>query len=175
MSEPLAIELLEAVEGSGHKPGWAEPAFDALRPLLEAIDPFLPWLTLLSVVMALASTVLIPVLVVKMPADYFVDSHRHRRWTVPRALYWGGRNLVALILLLAGLAMMILPGQGLLTILIAVTVSDVPGKYPLERWLLRRGGVLKAINWLRRRYDRPPVRMPAAGGGAESPPAAGSG
>jgi hypothetical protein len=53
------------------------------------------------------------------------------------------------------------PGQGLLTILIGVMLLDFPGKRRLERWLLRRRGVLAAINKVRARYGRPPLVLDA--------------
>jgi hypothetical protein len=37
---------------------------------------------------------------------------------------------------------------------------NFPGKYRLERWLVLRPGVLRALNWLRRRNHQPPFERP---------------
>ncbi|WP_290538524.1 S-methyl-5-thioribose-1-phosphate isomerase [Alcanivorax sp.] len=63
-------------------------------------------------------------------------------------------------LLVAGILMLVLPGQGLLTILIALMASTFPGKYRLERAIMRRPGVFRAANWIRRKYDRTPLKHP---------------
>ncbi len=45
--------------------------------------------------------------------------------------------------------MLILPGQGLLTIILGVFVADFPGKWTLERKLVTNQNVFNAINWIR--------------------------
>jgi hypothetical protein len=70
------------------------------------------------------------------------------------------RNALALVLLAAGILMLVLPGQGILTILIALMVSTFPGKYRMERAIMRRPRVLRAANWIRRRYHKPELNPP---------------
>ena len=53
--------------------------------------------------------------------------------------------------------MLVLPGQGVLTILIGVMFINFPGKYRLERWVVMRDPVLKTINRLRQRAGHPPL------------------
>ena len=130
------------------------------QALLNWVEPWLPQLILLSTLMFFTTLILVPVVIVRMPASYFVAKRRTRQWTLVRILFCAIRNLIAFILLVAGLAMLILPGQGLLTILLAIAVSDVPGKYRLERWLLKQRGVLRSMNWIRRRYNRPLIKSP---------------
>lgn len=43
------------------------------------------------------------------------------------------RNVLGAILLVAGIAMLVLPGQGVPTILISLGLMNFPGKYRLER------------------------------------------
>ncbi|WP_194756547.1 hypothetical protein [Aliidiomarina indica] len=130
------------------------------KSVFEIVQPFLPWMVSLSLLMALASMIAIPLLVVRMPADYFTAKKRPRRWTGPRIVLYVVRNVIAVVLLVAGIAMLILPGQGLLTILIAIITSDVPGKYDVERWIVRQRGVLRALNWIRSRYKKPQLEKP---------------
>ena len=122
------------------------------------------WLTGGSVAMAVGSLLLIPPLIVRIPADYFCDPCRRRslfgrQHPVVRGLIMIGRNALGLVLVALGIAMLVLPGQGLLTIVLGVFVMDVPGKYRLERWAVSRPKVLGAINWQRRRKGREPLRF----------------
>jgi hypothetical protein len=69
------------------------------------------------------------------------------------------KNIMGVLFVLAGIAMLILPGQGLLTILIGLMFLDFPGKYTLERKIVRQKKVHKSINWMRTKAKRPPVRV----------------
>ncbi len=51
------------------------------------------------------------------------------------------------------------PGQGLLTILIGFILLDFPGKRALERRLVTRPAVIGAIDRLRARFGRPPMKL----------------
>jgi hypothetical protein len=68
-----------------------------------------------------------------------------------------GKNLLGYVLVFAGLLMLFLPGQGVVTILIGITLVDFPGKYRFERWVVSQGPVLRSINRLRKRAGRPPL------------------
>ena len=59
-----------------------------------------------------------------------------------------------------GASRLVLPGQGILTLLIALMVSTFPGKYRMERAIMRRPRVLRAANWIRRRYHKPELNPP---------------
>lgn len=132
-----------------------------LELLYQALLPWLPLLSLIGLVMALTSTIALPWLLLRIPADYFVTPSKPRLTRSPlHWLIWLLRNIVALVLLTAGLLMLVLPGQGLLTILIAIGASTFPGKYRLERAIMRRQAVFKAANWVRARYHRSPIIHP---------------
>ncbi|MEX0732788.1 MAG: PGPGW domain-containing protein [Aquisalimonadaceae bacterium] len=120
------------------------------------------WLASLSVVVFFATLIIVPMMVVRIPADYFARSRRRtalwaNRHPVVRGLLWIVRNTLGLILLLVGLAMLVLPGQGIITILVAIMLLDFPAKFRLERWIVERPPVLLSINWLRRRAGKPPL------------------
>ncbi len=67
-------------------------------------------------------------------------------------------------LILLGIVLLVLPGQGVLTILLGIAVAEFPGKYRLERWVLSRRPVLRAVNGLRRGRRRAPLVF--GGGGS---------
>ena len=132
-----------------------------LESLYQALLPWLPLLSLTGLVMALTSTIALPWLLLHIPAEYFVSRHKPKLDRSPLGwLIWLLRNTVASVLLIAGLLMLVLPGQGLLTILIAISASTFPGKYRLERAIMRRQRVFKEANWIRVRYHRPPIVHP---------------
>jgi hypothetical protein len=107
------------------------------------------------------SLVVVGIILVRMPATYFLDRHCRDWWPNRHpVLRWLGKilkNAIGLICVVAGVAQLIGPGQGILTILIGVMLLDFPGKARLERKLVSRPGVLRTINRLRARYGRPPL------------------
>lgn len=129
-----------------------------LESLYALLAPALPWLTGAGLAMALLSMIAIPWLVVRIPQDYFSapwKPHVKRgllAWTI-----WALRNTLAAFLIVAGIIMLVLPGQGLLTILVGIACSTFPGKYRLERRLVRRPKILASLNWIRRHYGKPPL------------------
>lgn len=119
-------------------------------------------LGVISLLTFVGTLILVPVLVVRLPADYFAHSGRHRRSWLPlspllRIVLFIGKNLLGVLLLIAGIFMLVLPGQGILTILIGLTLLDFPGKFSFERWLVTRKPVLDSVNWLRGRAGRQPL------------------
>jgi len=118
-----------------------------------------------SVVMFVGSLVLIPILVIRMRADYFVADRDERAAFAGRhpVLRWSLlvlKNALGVVLLGLGAAMLVGPGQGVLTILLSISLLNFPGKRRLEIRLLRLPGLLPAINRLRHRAGRGPVRLP---------------
>ncbi len=65
-----------------------------------------------------------------------------------------GKNLLGLVVLVIGIAMLVLPGQGVLTIVTGLLLMDFPGKYRFERWLVHQRPVLLGVNWLRGKAGR---------------------
>ncbi len=112
--------------------------------------------------MLLVSLALIPLLVSQIPANYFSQRPTpvKRHYSFRALLLSGVRNLCALLLLAAGILMLVLPGQGLLTILIALFVADLPGKQNLERKLMSQPKLLSSINWLRAKRGVAPLSPP---------------
>ena len=122
-------------------------------------------LGVLSVLTFIGSLVLMPILVARLPVDYFQYSRRRHSYAKDRhpmvhlaavAL----KNTLGFVLLLAGIVMLVLPGQGILTILIAIALMDFPGKYRLEKAIVRREPVFKALNWIRHKAGAPTLLAP---------------
>ena len=119
-------------------------------------------LGIVSLITFFASLLVIPWLVVRIPVDYFAEPERHSvpwadRHPVIRWSLLAGKNFAGLVFILLGIAMLVLPGQGLLTILIGIILMNFPGKYRLERWLIQRRLVRRTVDWLRHRAGRKPL------------------
>lgn len=132
------------------------------RPLEWLSTPALWWIGVLAFI---GSLLALPLLVVCMPADYFVrgepgpESWRFRH-PVARAAVRIVKNCLGVVLVAAGTIMLFTPGQGVLTLLIGISLLDLPGKRRIEQRLLARRPVRRAIDAMRRRAGRPPLRVP---------------
>lgn len=123
------------------------------------------WLGALSVVMFVGTLIVVPWLIVRIPADYFLrDRHQHRQQPSQHpVLRVGGmilKNVFGGLFVLAGLAMLVLPGQGVATILIGLMMMNFPGKHALERAIVQQPTVLRALNWIRTRAYKLPLVVP---------------
>jgi len=134
-----------------------------LSPWLAHAERYAAELLALSVVTLLMSFVLLPFMITRLPANYFCESHRPRplsRHLAVHLVLMAIKNLIGLGFVLLGIVLMFLPGQGLLTLIVGLSIMNYPGKFALERWLVTRPRVLPALNWLRRRYGEPPLEDP---------------
>jgi len=137
---------------------------------LEKHEGLLLGMAVASAATLVLAVLLLPVLLARMPADYFVrgtpppGSWRGRH-PLLRAVLRAGKNALGLVLVLVGIPLIPLPGQGLLTILAGLALLEFPGKRRLELRLIRLPGVFRAVNWLRGRACRPPLRLDGVGPG----------
>jgi hypothetical protein len=99
---------------------------------------------------------------VRLPADHFA------RPRAPWGRSWGAiakrvsKNFAGILLIVLGLLLSIpgVPGQGILTILMGLFLVDFPGKFRIERRLLRLPRIARLVNGIRNRYGRPPLEIP---------------
>jgi len=133
--------------------------------LSKFFDVFSPELlfamTATSVIMFIATLIAIPWILVRLPEDYF-DVRVPRTWMANHhpALRIIGivvKNTLGVLFVLAGIAMLVLPGQGLLTMLLGVSLLDLPGKQRLEARIIGQPTVLGLINSMRERFGRKPL------------------
>lgn len=135
---------------------------DELLALLQTHRRTLIWISWASAALFVLSLLAIPVLVARAPSDFFVREHKRRAgpgWLLLAVL----RNAVGVVLLLAGILMLVLPGQGLLAVLLAVSLLDLPKKHALMRRIVQKPAVWRALEYLRRRAHKPPFERPEAG------------
>lgn len=113
-------------------------------------------LTIFSVFMFVGSLLFVPWLVGRLPRDYFLYRRSSFREIHPVAalILAVVRNVIGIVLLAAGVAMLVLPGQGLLTLLIGLSLTDFPGKHKLVDLCVQQPRVQRLLNWIRRKEGR---------------------
>ena len=122
-------------------------------------------LTGVSVGIFVIGFLLVPPLAVKLPADHFVPpTHNRGLRTIGDWIWHICRNLLAVVLLVAGIAMIILPGPGIISLIVAVALADFPGKRRVERAFIRAWIVRTPLNAMRAKYGAPPMIIPEADG-----------
>ena len=119
----------------------------------------------ISIIMFVGTIVAIPIILNRLPTNYFQHDLEHK-WMdnyhpIFRNIGLVVKNTVGLVFLLAGMAMLILPGQGILTIVIGVSLLDFPGKRKLEHKLLTQPMVFQAMNSIRAKCSKPPFNPPS--------------
>jgi hypothetical protein len=119
----------------------------------------------ISVLMFVVSILSLPFLVSLIPVDYFqyaepYKDHHAFKHPVIRLIIISIKNMLGWLLILAGIIMLVLPGQGLITLVTGLLLINFPGKRKLERKLVSSDRVLSSINWLRIRHGKEPLLAP---------------
>lgn len=131
---------------------------------IEQHSVLLAWVSVISGLMFVGTLILVPVILIRLPADYFVrepkvvsrTSFAWITWLITRVV----KNVLGWIFIFAGFAMLILPGQGVLTILLGISLTDLPFKRKLQHWIITRPRIQKGINWIREKANKPPLVFP---------------
>ena len=107
--------------------------------------------------MGLATAVFVAV---RLPPDYFVNppQRQHDAGLARKIL----KNVAGAVLALLGvvMALPLVPGPGVILILLGLSMMDFPGKRKLEVKLLRLPGLLTQLNRIREKYGHPPLTLP---------------
>ncbi len=104
--------------------------------------------------------------IAQIPEDYFLSTKRKpSKWQkqkpILRLAVIFGKNIIGFSLIIGGLLMLVLPGQGLLTIVTGLLLVNYPGKYKLEKKLVAIPSIFRALNWIRVKANKPPLKRNA--------------
>jgi hypothetical protein len=137
--------------------------FDLIVAWLRSHQNILGWAGLFSLIIMVATLLTVPLIIISLPPQYLNEekdrlSEIQSPWRWP---YLVVKNIMGALLLLAGVAMLILPGQGLLTLAIGLGLMNFPSKRSLIRRLIGRPRVLRTINRWRARAHKEPLEAPA--------------
>lgn len=107
----------------------------------------------------------VPFLINMLPADYFMKEKRARQMKSVCGAAFSIiiiiiKNLAGIILFAAGFALLFMPGQGLLTIFISLVLLDFPGKWKMQKRLIRNRKISAAVNWVRKKGGKEEIQVP---------------
>jgi hypothetical protein len=109
----------------------------------------------ISVALFVAGLVAIPWLVRRLPPDYFVRP-APRRSLIVRVL----RNVIGIVAIVAGVAMLVLPGPGIVALVMGLTIIDLPVKQKILRKLFEREKIQEGLQKLRSKAGKQPFVIP---------------
>ncbi len=123
-------------------------------------------LALVSALGLVLALLLAPWVLAGLPADYFVApvraSHaRSEPQPSGRVFVRLARNVVGALLVALGLMMLVLPGQGVVTVLAGLLLMHFPGRTRLIRFIACRPVVMGPLNRLRVRLGKLPFEEAA--------------
>ncbi|HBR92797.1 PGPGW domain-containing protein [Coraliomargarita sp. SDUM461003] len=115
----------------------------------------------ISLFACVLSLILLPLSIIRLPADFFIREPSPRKALSPiRIILHFAKNLVGGLLLFMGIIMVFIPGQGILTMLFGISLMDFPGKRRLEIKIVKAPRVTRSLNWLRHKADKPAFILP---------------
>ena len=139
-----------------------EIIFEHIFKLFENYKSLIFLLSVISFVIFIFSLLSIKWLVSLIQSDYFIEK-KPSKFKSKYPLIWLismiVKNLIGYVLIVGGILMLVLPGQGLFTIFIGLMMSNYPGKYFIERKFIAIPNVLRTINWLRKKSNQNPLRI----------------
>ena len=113
-----------------------------------------------SIIFLWAALLLLPLVLLRLPDDYFI---RDPKTLASGALLNPGarwvKNGLGALLLILGVIFLFTPGQGLLTLLAGLVLMEFPGKYDLERRIVRKPGILALVNKIRAKGGKAPFQI----------------
>lgn len=126
---------------------------DQLQTLLQYLAGF-------SAVTFLISIICIPLLISRLPSDFFLRYAPgrlpvQRKITAGYILVFLLKNSLGFALLCAGIAMLFLPGQGLITIILSLSLISFPYKNQFIYALTSRSSVQTSLDWIREKTKKP--------------------
>lgn len=120
---------------------------------LENNSYILFYLGIISVLIFIFSIVGLRLFIIAIPSDYFINKKRVSTLRDNSILLWVFykifKNIIGYIFIAIGLLALVLPGQGILMILIGLMMSDYPKKFDLEKKIIKINTVRKGVNWIR--------------------------
>ena len=139
-----------------------ENFIESITEFVSSYRVYILWLATISLFVFIFSLISIKWLVALIPTNYFIKKNMVKSkksysfiWLISIIV----KNLIGYTLILGGLLMLVLPGQGLFTILMGLILSNYPGKYNIERRFISIPSVLRTVNWLRKKSNKPPLEI----------------
>lgn len=106
----------------------------------------------LSIVLCIAGVLAAPGVVARLPRNFFTRDQKPSL----------GLNILGWVLIVAGVAMLIMPGPGAVALLTGIVFANFPGKRRLLKWFLSIESVFDGLNRIRKKRGKPALERPRA-------------
>lgn len=141
------------------RPNFMAPISTIIGAISDWASQYFVWMLVSSAFMFVGSLLVAWLMILRIPADYLcrpdtINCRKTQQTTLAyffRKLVW---NSLGFALLMTGFLMLFTPGQGLLFILLGVTLMDLPYKNQITQRLASRKGTLGVINGIRSRSGK---------------------
>ncbi len=131
-----------------------------MQIFFDTYGSIITWLGIVSTITFFLSLLIIPWIVCKLDDDFFLHLHEHKKMEDQHPVIFILLRILrysfGAILLVAGLLMLFLPGQGLLTIILGISLLDFPGKQKAIDGLLHLHPLQNGLNWIREKGAESP-------------------
>ena len=118
---------------------------------------------IVSILIFVFSIVGLRLFIIALLPDYFINKKRvsalKNRSILLWIIYIVFKNIIGYIFIIMGLVALVLPGQGILMILVGLMMSDYPKKFDLEKKIITSKEVRKGINWIRIKYNVDKIKL----------------
>ncbi len=131
---------------------------------IQLLQTLLRWLAPISLATFFLSLLIIPLIVSNLSVNCFININKKKqaaRISVTSLGFLLFRNIGGIFLLTAGFAMLFLPGQGILTILIGLLLLSFPGKQTMLNYLIFKPAVQHSLDWIRKKSGKPQFTWPS--------------
>ena len=131
-----------------------------MHSFLDTYGSLVTWLGIISGFTFFLSLLLIPLFINRLDSEFFLHFHDRKRRDDEHPLMFFLLRLLrysfGLFLLTAGILMLFLPGQGLLTIILGICLLDFPAKRALTDRILSYQKIQRGLNWIREKGKQSP-------------------
>lgn len=133
---------------------------DLVTDLITQYEGTLVLVGTLSAVVFVVTLLLTPYLLGLIASDYFTMENPHKLEIkhIGHVIAVIIKSVIGLALLLAGIIMLVTPGQGVISILLGLFLMEFPGKRKLELKIINHDPTFKTLNWLREKASKPPFK-----------------
>ena len=138
---------------------------EGLLNWIETHRSVLVWAGFFSLITVVITAVSVPFIINLLSEDYFVREKRRSSLKTPSQYVFFTvtmvfKNLIGVLLFFSGFLMLFVPGQGLITIFISLLFIDYPGKWKLQKTVVRNRKIYSVLNWIRRKGGKKEFRIP---------------
>lgn len=121
------------------------------------------WIGVVSVLLFVLSLFILRCVIVRLPDDYFLNDSstiNKRSGSLINLACRVTKNLFGFLLIICGIILLFIPGQGLVTIVLGVWMMDLPWIIKIKRKFVYSGLVKRTLNWFRSKNGIPLFKFP---------------